>query len=75
MNRRQLLKSVAMIAASGSALWPALSRAANMQGMSMKDMKMGGGMIGASERITELPIGQPLPELVKLANTSNLSAL
>ena len=72
MNRRQLLRSVAIIAATGPAIWPVLSSAANMQmqGMSMKGMKMGGGMMGGGERITELPVGQPLPELVKLVNTS-----
>ena len=72
MNRRQLLRSVATIAAFGPAVWPALSLSASMrmQGMDMKGMKMGSGMMGGGERITELPVGQPLPELVKLINTS-----
>jgi FtsP/CotA-like multicopper oxidase with cupredoxin domain len=72
MNRRQLLRSVAIIAATGPAIWPSLSLAENMQmhGMAMTSMKMGGGMMGGGERIAELPVGQPLPELAKLINTS-----
>ncbi|MEO9169053.1 MAG: multicopper oxidase family protein, partial [Aestuariivirga sp.] len=67
MNRRQLLRTVATIAVVGPTIWPALSIAASMQmqGMGMKGMKMGGG-----ERITKLPVGQLLPNLVKLTNTS-----
>ena len=72
MNRRQLFRSVALIAATGPAIWPSLPLGANMQmqGMGMTGMKMGGGMMGGGDRIAELPVGQPLPELAKLINTS-----
>ena len=73
MNRRKLLQSIASFAGTGLAMWQvngtAVSLAAGMQ-MPGMDMKMGGTMMAAGERITELPTGQPLPELAKLANTS-----
>ena len=75
MNRRQLLRSVATISAIGPAIWSSLSHAANMQVMSMKGMKMGSGVTGGGERIAELPVGQPLPELVKLTNTSKQAGM
>ena len=71
MNRRTLLISAASVAGLGYLGFQASRLAAPKGGgMSMGSMKMSGGVMGASDRITELPMGQPLPELVKLTNSS-----
>ena len=60
MKRRTFLLAVTALF-GGSAL----AKDMGMSGMNMTGMKMGGG-----KRITELPVGQSLPELVRLSNSS-----
>jgi len=80
MNRRNWLISAAALGGVGGALWWANKSAqVTMPGMSMSGggmsgMGMTGGVAKSTERIRELPLGAPLPELARLANTSNQPA-
>ncbi len=64
MNRRNLLMSAAAIIGFGRAAWGA-SDSAPMAGMEMSGE--GGNL---QNRIRDLPIGVPFPEIAKLANTA-----
>ena len=77
MNRRNwLLGSVAVLGGGGFWLSKALESGVSHMGMGSMAMGNGGmagmkmGMGDAGSRIQDLPEGSPLPELVRLANTS-----
>lgn len=82
MNRRNLLISAASIAGAGGLVW-LLAKAGNLPMPGMSDMDMGkmdmngmdGGATGVGERISELPVGKPLPEFSRLANKSTASGV
>ncbi|MFN0195073.1 MAG: multicopper oxidase family protein [Aestuariivirga sp.] len=70
MNRRRLLVSAAAVAGTGGAIWWA-GRTARVATGQMPEMNMSGGTAALAERIRDLPIGAPLPEFVRLGNTSS----
>jgi FtsP/CotA-like multicopper oxidase with cupredoxin domain len=65
MKRRDLF-----LAASAMLTSATLAKAMDMSGMDMKGMKMPGLPKKTGKRISNLPTGQPLPDLVKLSNSS-----
>ncbi|MEP6827973.1 MAG: multicopper oxidase family protein, partial [Aestuariivirga sp.] len=71
MKRRSFLLTLS--SAVGMARFAPLASAQSMKGMDMKGMDMGGK--SKLQRLSKLPVGQPLPDLVKLPNTSITSGL